>query len=517
MIEEYTGAFSATPGPARLDDWPAELFLLVGRSRRELVAALDALAGGLPSAGTAPLRRLAASAWQTARAVLAKLDEQGLKLAVVATSADDLRDKLAAARAQLDEGAAAIDDPRGVYFAESPLTRGGSVAFLFPGQGSQYPGMLRELAIHFDEVRGCFEAASRLLAGRFPQPLGVYVFPPPWFSPEEERAREDALKQTNVAQPSLGAAGLGMFRLLAALGVEPGAVAGHSYGEYVALCAAGALAEEHLYDLSEVRGRVIIESAGPELGTMAAVRGRGEAVVAALEGAPEVWIANVNGPRQTVISGTRAGIEAAVQRLGAVGLSTRPVAVACAFHSPLIAEAAGRFSECLARAEFAPPRIPVFSNVTAAPHAAEAGPIARALSEHLTSPVRFMDEIEAMYAAGCRIFVEVGPRNILTGLVQQTLRGRRFLGVPIDVPGRSGLVQLLHVLGQLAAHGVGVSLDRVFEGRLASAEPPAPLSPTTWLVSGGQARPLNRKTASERASESAGEPIPATAAIRSET
>ena len=103
------------------------------------------------------------------------------------------------------------------------------------------------------------------------QPLSTYIFPPPTFSEEEEHARQKALTQTNIAQPAIGAADMAMFHILETLGVKPDFVAGHSYGEYVALCAAGVFSEDVLIALSEARGRFIVESASPELGTMAAV------------------------------------------------------------------------------------------------------------------------------------------------------------------------------------------------------------------------------------------------------
>src|SRR5207245_10324970 len=196
-------------------------------------------------------------AWETVRT--AGLDGRARTLAVVASSAEDLREKLALAQARLAEGAAAIEDPRGVYYAESPLAREGKVAFLFPGQGSQYPNMLRDLAMEFGEVRGAFERADAALEGRFARPLSGYVYPRPSFTPEDERVQQQALTQTDVAQPALGAANMGLSALLRALGVTPDLVAGHSYGEYVALAEAGVLSEETLAVVSEARGRSILE------------------------------------------------------------------------------------------------------------------------------------------------------------------------------------------------------------------------------------------------------------------
>jgi NAD(P)-dependent dehydrogenase (short-subunit alcohol dehydrogenase family)/acyl carrier protein len=152
----------------------------------------------------------------------------------------------------------------------------------------------------------------------------------------------------------------------------------------------------------------------------------------------------------------------------------------------------------LSAVEFGAPRLKVFSNATAAPYPHDPKAIATLLAEHLVSPVRFADEVEAMYQAGARIFVEVGPRNTLTGLTGQILADRPHLAVAPDGAGRSGILQLYHVLGQLAAHGVALNLDRLYEGRAArrlnlsaldEETRDRPLPPSIWLINGGRARP----------------------------
>ena len=298
--------------------------------------------------------------------------------------------------------------------------------------------MLRDLSIYFPEVREQFELADRVLADRLPKPLSTYVFPPPSFSPEEQVAREQALTQTSIAQPALGAAGLGLFRLLQALGLRPDMVAGHSYGEYVALCSAGVFSEEVLYRLSEARGRCIIEAAGQDLGTMAAVTEGWERIDDLLKPIEGVWIANANAPRQTVISGTRQGVGQAIQLLEAHSIQVRPIPVACAFHSPIVAGARDKLAAVLSRLTFGAPQLEVFSNSTASPYPAKPEAIGALLAEHLVKPVRFASQVEAMYRAGARIFVEAGPRNILTSLVDQILGDRDHLAVALDgaEPGR---------------------------------------------------------------------------------
>ncbi len=488
---------------AALSLWPSELFLWTAPSRGELVSLLGQLEATLAAGTTPALRDLAYSVWLGSKARRGRT--AGVTLAIVATTLDDLREKLGTAREGLARAqTTTISDPRGIFFAETPLVQAGHVAFLFPGQGSQHTDMLCDLATHFSEVREVFARADEVLAGCFPQPLSAYIFPPPRFSPEDERGRQEALTRTNVAQPALGAAALGLLALLRALGIEPWVTAGHSYGEYVALCAAGVFGEDTLFVLSEARGRAIIDSARGDLGAMAAVHADQEKTRTIVAGIDEVWLANLNAPSQTMISGTQRGIEEALKRLETAGVRARPIPVACAFHSPLVAPARDQLAARLSTTPLRPPQIPVFSNTLAAPYPQDPHQIAALLADHLVKPVRFAEQIDAMYQAGARLFVEVGPGNVLTNLVQQNLGARPHLAVAPGAGGRSSLLSLQVALAQLAAHGVPVNLDRLFAGRevrsldlraLVKETQPSPLPATTWLVHGGRAWPAHGERA----------------------
>ncbi len=485
--------------------WPTELFVWTASSRQEIVALLEQLEQELATGARPTLRDLAYSVWLRSKERRLAIGTVGVTLTIVATMLDDLRQKLGSARTSLsDPQTVALTDPRGVYFTAAPLAAAGQLAFLFPGQGSQSVDMLRDLAVQFPEVREVFTRADAVLAECFPQPLSTYIFPPPRFGPAEERLRQEALTQTHIAQPALGAAALSLLTLLRSFGVEPQVTAGHSYGEYIALCAAGVLDEETLFVLSEARGRAIIDTASEDLGTMAAVQADREQTAMALAALEGVWIANVNGPTQTMISGTQRSMTEAIRRLEASGMRARPIQVACGFHSPLVAPARDRFAAHLATTVLRRPRIAVFSNTLAAPHAQDPRAIATLLVDHLVQPVRFAEQIEAMYQAGVRLFVEVGPGSVLTNLVQQNLGPRAHVAIAPGASGRSALLSLQLALAQLAAHGVAVNLDRLFVNRdvrrldlgaLAKETQEEPLPATAWLVHGGRAWPAHEERA----------------------
>ena len=494
VLSEYTGDF-LDHEPTTSPRWPAELLVWSGPDREAVRSAVERCLESLEAGAQPALTDLAAATWKAH----ASSPDRPI-LTVVAASLDDLREKLRDASRRLRQPADRWHDPRGLDFAERPGDQGGPVAFLFPGQGSQYPNMLAQVALTFPEVRRVLDRAETTLADRLERPLGRFLYPGSTFHPEMERANQEAITRADVAQPTIGAVSLGLSRLLESLGVEPQFLAGHSYGEYVALCAAGAMDEDDLLRLSHRRGAILREKTAQMPGGMVALdtdADTAETILADLDG---ITIANSNAPHQTVIAGSEDRLEAALERCQERGVRGQRLPVACAFHSPLVAPAREPLAQALTEARLRPPRRPVYSNVTAARYTEDPGAILGTLVDHLTSRVRFREQVEAMYEAGARIFVEVGPKGILTGLVGQILRDRPHLAMPSDLPGRPGLVQLLHLLGRLATHGVPVRPDRLFRGRdvapidldRLSPETGRPkLSPTTWIINSVRNRPLD--------------------------
>ncbi|MFF8971040.1 SDR family oxidoreductase [Streptomyces sp. NPDC014995] len=317
------------------------------------------------------------------------------------------------------------------------------------------------------------------------------LYPPAAFDDAVRERQRAALTDTRVAQPALGIAGLAAHAVLTAAGVRPDMAAGHSYGELVALCAAGALTPETLLELSSERAAAILEAAeaaGEEPGTMAAVAAGAEDVARALQavGAPDrVVVANRNAPQQTVISGPSEAVVEAVRLLREAGLAAQRIPVACAFHSPLVAGAGDRFAGALAARPVHAPEFPVWANRTAAPYAADADAVRAELAAQIGAPVAFVEQVEAMYEAGARVFVEAGPGSVLTRLVGQILGDRPHTTVACEPRPGDGLRSWLDALARLAVAGLPVRTAWLLRGRDAvdAVRTPAPKRPG-WTVDG---------------------------------
>ena len=491
VLEEYVGEYREETPPA-MRHWPAELLVWRRGSKAELLKAVEKVNHAISTTAVPVMGKLAATLWK------ANTDDASHPtLAIIASTVDDLKTKLPEAIEKLNGDDATIQDPRGIYFAEKPADSGGKVAFLFPGQGSQYPNMLSQVGMNFPEVRRTFDNAERTLYGTWSKPLGRFIYPPSTFTPEEDKKVREALANTEVAQPALGASGLGMFRLLEALGIEPDFVAGHSYGEYVALCAAGVISEEDLFRISYERGRLINEAAGEDAGSMVAIDADADEVAKLIEGIEGVWLANLNSPTQTVVSGTAAGLKELLAKLQEKKVRGRQIPVACAFHSELVADAARPLAKVLSDTKFRSPKHTVFSNTLGEAYPNDGDAIASILADHLASSVQWRPEVEAMHKAGARVFIEVGPQGVLTNLVKQTLGDAPHIAVPTDLKGRAGLVQFQHCLAQLLVSGVPMDLGRLYRDRepetyeLSRLEKDASIpsySPMTWMVNGVRSR-----------------------------
>jgi len=466
LLEEYDRSPLARPLVARRDS-ACELFVL----RADTIAALRTAARSLATeAETVLANKIPSGIARLAYThhLRSQIDKP-CQMAIVVGDLNELIESLRGFEAAVDDqGKVTGKLPSAVQFTAQPLVGGplahGKVAFLFPGQGSQFPGMLQELAVEYSEVAACFQRADDVLRPELGQALSQAIFPPSAFTDADRAAQVERLKDTRLAQPALGVSGRAVEQLLASFGVRPQMTAGHSFGELVALCSAGAMSETELFHLAAARGQGM--AAGGEAGgTMLAVGADGATVQKHLADRSDVWIANLNSPRQTVLSGTESGIAHAQTALEAAGITARRIPVSAAFHSPFMQQPRAAFSETLAEASFAPPRTPVYANVSAETYSQAGGDVCLHLAEQLTDKVRWVEQIENMYRDGARIFVEVGAKGVLTGLVRDILKDREHVAIATQPNGASQVRHFLGALGQLISQGVDVSLDRLYDRR----------------------------------------------------
>lgn len=293
------------------------------------------------------------------------------------------------------------------------------LAFLFPGQASQYPGMGKDLAANFAESRAVFAEADAALGFS----LSHLCF----------EGSEDALKLTENTQPAILTVSVAAYRALAARGIEPDFAAGHSLGEYSALVAAGALEFSDAVKLVRQRGRYMQEAVPAGEGAMAAILGLSPADVAevcrkAADG-EVVSPANLNSPEQTVIAGNAAAVKRSVEIASQAGAKRAVIlAVSAPFHCALLMPAQKRLEVDLRATKFNNLRFPLVTNADAETIAS--GDEAReSLIRQVTMPVRWLESVREMIEQGVNIFVEVGPGKVLSGLLRQIDRSVRCFNV----------------------------------------------------------------------------------------
>ena len=278
---------------------------------------------------------------------------------------------------------------------------------LFPGQGSQRPGMAGEWIRSFPAARRVFALADEVLR----MPLS-------WVC---THGSAGDLLRTEVTQPAILTTSLAVHAVLLEEGFEPAAVAGHSLGEYTALVAAGVLPPEAAISLVRCRGELMAACADRREGVMTAVLGTpaGDVEAWCAEVPGVVAVANYNEPGQTVVSGEPGPVAELEARVAASGGRSRRLTVAGAFHSPLMAEAAVEFGSELDGHAFGPPRLPFVSSVTG-DRVTDPTAIRRLVRDQLTAPVRWTAVLRSGVAAGYRPLVEVGPAAVLTALAKRT-------------------------------------------------------------------------------------------------
>ena len=289
------------------------------------------------------------------------------------------------------------------------------IAFCFPGQGSQDVGMGRAIAEEFPAARAVFDEAS--------DAVGFDVARLCFEGPIEE------LTRTEMQQPALVATSIACLRAVESVGITPDFVVGHSVGEYSALAAAGAVSDRDALFLVREGGRAMEEAALKHPGAMAAVLGLEDSAVEQLcAGIDNVWPANYNCPGQVVVSGENAAVDRLLEQAAAAGArKTVKLRVSGAFHSPLVARAADALRPALAGIGWSDPAPPFMSTVSARLEGARR--FVDLLVEQLTGPVKFTQAVRGLVKEGVGMFVEIGPGQVLSGLLRRCDRSLQTISV----------------------------------------------------------------------------------------
>ncbi|MHC4925264.1 MAG: acyltransferase domain-containing protein, partial [Planctomycetota bacterium] len=403
-----------------------------------------------------------------------------VRVAIDYADAEELADLTERALRALDEGKEgrwrALRN-KGVYLGRGVA---GKVAFLFPGQGSQYANMLGGLR---DEpiVADIFREADKVMTPLLDGSLTGKIF----VDPDDEAAvaaSEAALRQTEITQPAVLTVDVALSRLFGAYGIEPDLVMGHSLGEYAALVVAGGMPFAPALQAVAARSEAMNSVTVDDHGLMAAVLGSVDRVREVLDSVEDyVVVANINSSKECVIGGSTRGVEQATEALMAENMRVIPLSVSHAFHTTIVESASEPLMHVLRDLDLHAPHTPVVANIDASfyptgPGAAEG--MVEILGKQIGSPVQFVDGLNKLYDAGARIFVEMGPKRALYGLAGDVVGGRDGVTVLYTNHQRTpDVVAVNRALCGMYALGLGTGLpdEVVAPVREVVAAAPAPL------------------------------------------
>ncbi|MFB6863231.1 type I polyketide synthase [Streptomyces virginiae] len=374
------------------------------------------------------------------------------RLAVVACDTDEFVRRLTRARARLADGARG-DLGEGAFAEDAPLpAERRRIAFVFPGQGSQRPGMMRDLYEGFAGFRAAFDALGSVARGDADLDLAGLLYG----GGDEEEELGRRLAGTEVCQPLLGTVQIAATRLLADCGVTPDLALGHSAGEFAAAAAAGALSGEETVRLLVHRGEALRRAESGLRGGMIALQTDKETCRQLVVGIDDVWPACFNQPRQVVVSGTPQGLAALRRACAEAGVVTAELDVSNAFHSPRLACAEEAVRADLAGRRVSAPVLPFVSSVNAE-LCADPEELRELWARHASVPVRFGDAVRASYDAGARLFLQVSGGGTLLDPVRRNLADRAGVHV-VAASGTApdGARGFVRALARLAVLGVPV-------------------------------------------------------------
>lgn len=453
VLEEYTREHACSHAvPYRIHGASQSVILTAGTPAALLSVCEQTLAAFTSADGAAVF----AGVVERSKASLSQVET---RLGFVADTLDEAVGMLQSAVATLKRqpDAEAWEHPKGISYRKAGLPSEGKVVAIFPGQGSQYIDMGREIALNFPPLRETYASMDALFIREGLRTLSDVVFPVPAFDEARVKAQEKWLRNTEYAQAAIGVFSAGLYKILTQAGFKSDFTAGHSFGELSALWAGGVLSDADFFALVKARGKAMAppKDAHFDAGGMLAVQAAVADVEREIRAFPDVILANLNAPTQVVLAGPTAAIKQAHEALVAKGYNARLLPVSAAFHTSLVSHASEPFARAVEPVTFHAARIPVYSNTTGQPYTDDVQEAKQVLAQHILHPVIFKTQIENIYAAGGYFFVEVGPRRVVTNLVDDILGDQPHIAVALNSSRqKSSDRQLCEAVVQLRVAGL---------------------------------------------------------------
>ena len=378
------------------------------------------------------------------------------RLTMVIANICGIAETITMAKKQLKNSAAEQWDlPTGIYYSAKSWNVSDKVVALFPGQGSQYVRMANDFTANNHTIKETFATMDRLRGEHDLSPISKIVYPPSVFTNEEEKAQEHELRQTLNTQTALAAVSAGMLDFITSLGLKADIFLGHSFGEIVALYGAGAIDKSDMLSLALKRA-IAMSCPGnaKDPGAMVATDLAEHELSERLKNYPDLTVANFNSDKQTIVSGDSGQVKDFSKRLKSEGRIGTILPVSKAFHSTYVASGAAQFTKDIKASEITKPKGIIYANATGKPYPSDTKKIKSTLSEQMLSPVHFKQAVESIYEQGGRVFVEIGPKKVLSSLVQSILGDRAHVVIPLNPGKGDSELQMQKAIAKLQAMGL---------------------------------------------------------------
>ncbi len=474
VLEEYrTAAHKAL----RFSQSPVHLILIHGNDDSELENRLDVV---LQQSKVSQLDNLACNYQKSFDG------KNNFRVAFIINNQTELRTYIDKVKGHINSNPSKAFSVPGKFYYQNEKHATPKIAFLFPGQGSQYLNMGSDIISEFENAMEIWDNAVSCEIDNVDQ-LSEIVFPIPTYSDNDKIKQRKHLNETQRAQPALGITCLAYLSILDLVEIKPHCTGGHSYGEIPALFAGGIIQSVHdLLYLSQKRGEFMGLNDIPA-GAMTAVTTSESVMNKILKtNKSSVCVANINSKTQIVISGKIEDIECIETCLSEKSIPYKRLQVSSAFHSTLMQSSKSSFQKCLKSIKIAKPKIPVYSNKNGTTFPPRINEIKEDLASQLTNPVRFDDQINSMIQDGINIFIEVGPNSVLTNLLKNGIADKSdYLTVSMDTKGKNGLESLWNSFAQLSLAGININYENLWNNFVfeSSNEPSKKQSKSSITVS----------------------------------